>query len=113
MKPIELRFPSHVPAEEEITSDYLVDLQNSLLEQFSNTKSRVLDAYHKHRNYYHKETAAKRLANQQFCLLLNLSLLTQSDFAAKSTTIWLPLYRFEKVLTKSIYLIRKVGTPYT
>ena len=49
----------------------------------------------------------------QYCLLLNLFLLTQSDFAAKSTTIWLSLYRVEKILTKSIFLIRKVGTPYT
>ena len=43
---------------------------------------------------------------------MNPSLLTQSDFAAKSTTIWLSLYRVEKIL-KSKYLIRKVGTPYT
>ena len=53
------------------------------------------------------------MANQQFCLLLNPSLLTQSDFAAKTTTIWLSLYRVEKILTKSNYLIRKIGTPYT
>ena len=49
----------------------------------------------------------------QYCLSLNPSLLTQSDFAAKSTTIWLSLYRVEEILTNSIYLIRKVGTPYT
>ena len=52
------------------------------------------------------------MANQQYCLLLNPSLLTQSDFAAKSARIWLSLYKVEKVLTKSNYLIRKVGTPY-
>ena len=45
--------------------------------------------------------------------MLNPSLLTQSDFTAKSNTIWLSLYRVEKILTKSNYLIRKVGTPYT
>ena len=39
--------------------------------------------------------------------------MTQSDFAAKSCTIWLSLYKIEKVLTKSNYLIRKIGTPYT
>ena len=39
--------------------------------------------------------------------------MTQSDFSAKSCTIWLSLYKIEKVLTKSYYLIRKIGTPYT
>ena len=53
------------------------------------------------------------MANQQYCWLLNPSLLMQSDFTAKSTTIWLSLYKFEKVLMKSNYLIEKVGTPYT
>jgi len=97
----------------ELTSDYLVDLQDSLLEQFSHTKSRFLDAYHKYRTYYDKKAAAKPLANRQYYLLLNPSLLTQSDFAAKSATIWLSLNRIEKVVTKSNYLIRKVVTPYS
>ena len=39
--------------------------------------------------------------------------MTQSDFAAKSCTIWLSLYKNEKFLTNSNYLIRKIGTPYT
>ena len=39
--------------------------------------------------------------------------MTQSDSAAKSCTLWLSLYKIEKVLTKSNYLIRKIGTPYT
>ena len=39
--------------------------------------------------------------------------MTQSDFANKSLPIWLPLYRTEKILTNSNYIIRKVGTNYT
>ena len=113
IKPIGLRFRSHTLAQKELTSDYLVDLQDSLLEKFSHTKSRLLDAYHKYRTYYDKKAAAKPLVQKQYCLLLNPSLLTQSDFAAKSCTIWLSLYKIEKVLTKSNYLIRKIGTPYT
>ena len=112
-KPIDLRFRSHALAQKELTSDYLVDLQDSLLEQFSHTKLRLLDAYHKYRTYYDKKAAAKPLMQHHYCLLLNSCLLTQIDFAAKSKTIWLSLYRVEKLLTKSIYLIRKVGTPYT
>ena len=59
-----------------------------------------------------KKTVAKPLVQKQYCLLLNPSLITQSDFAAKSCTIWLSIYKIEKVLTKSNYLIRKNGTPY-
>ena len=39
--------------------------------------------------------------------------MTQFDFASKSLPIWLPLYCIEKSLTKSNYIIRKVGTNYT
>ena len=60
-----------------------------------------------------KKAAAKPLVQKQYCLLLKPSLLTQSDFATKSCTIWLSLYKIENVLTKSNYLIRKIGTPYT
>ena len=38
---------------------------------------------------------------------------TQSDFGSKSMQVWIPLYRVEKVLTNSNYIIRKVGTNYT
>ena len=38
--------------------------------------------------------------------------MTQSDFSSKSLPIWLPLYRIEKVMTNSNYIIRKVGTNY-
>ena len=113
IKPIDLRFKSHTLAQKELASDYLIDLQDSLLEKFSHTKSRLLDPYHKYRTYYDKKAAAKPLVPKQYCLLLNPSLLTQSDFAAKSCTIWLSLYKIEKVWTKSNYLIRKIGTPYT
>ena len=88
-------------------------MQDSLLEKFSHTKSRILDVYHKYRTYYDKKAAAKPLVQKQFCFLLNPSLLTQSDFAAKSCTIWLSIYKIEKVSTKSNYLIRKIGTPYS
>ena len=113
IKPIDLSFRSHTLAEKELTSDLLVDLQDSLRQKISHTKSRLLDAYHKYRTYYDKKTAAKPLVQKQYCLLLNPSLMTQSDFAAKSCTIWLSLYKIEKVLTKSNYLIRKISTPCT
>ena len=59
IKPIDLRFRSQSLAQKELTSDYLVDLQDSLLETFSHTRTRLLNAYHKYRNYYDKKAAAK------------------------------------------------------
>ena len=59
LKPIDLRFRSHALAQKELTSDYLVDLQDSLLEQFSHTKLRLSDAYHKYRAYYDKKSSCK------------------------------------------------------
>ena len=55
MKPIDLRFRSHALADKELTSDYLVDLQDSLLQKFSHTKSRLLTSFQKYRTYYDKK----------------------------------------------------------
>ena len=45
--------------------------------------------------------------------MLNPSLLTQSHFAAKSTTISLSLYKVGKFMTNSNYRVQKVGTLHT
>ena len=47
------------------------------------------------------------------CLLLNPRLTRQNDFTQKAVQTWLPLYRVEKFLTNSNYIIRKTGTNYT
>ena len=39
--------------------------------------------------------------------------MARSGFASKSLPIWLPLYRIEKILTNTNYIIRKVATNYT
>ena len=108
-----MRYKSQTLAQKELRSDYFVDLQDSLLEKFSRTKSRLLDAYHKYQTCYDEKAAAIPLVQKQFCLLLNPSLLTQNDFATKSCTIWLSLYKTEEVLTKSNYLMREISTLYT
>ena len=69
--------------------------------------------YNKYRAYYDCKAEAKPLALFSYCLLLNPKLMTQSDFASKSLPIWLPLYRIEKILIISNYVIRRVGTNYT
>ena len=74
IQPFYLRFRSRILANKELTSVYWVDLQDSLLEQLSNTKSRLLDAYHKYRSFSHKKAATKPLANQHFCRQINNNL---------------------------------------
>ena len=80
--------------------------------KFSGTKFKLTEMYNKYRVYYECKAEAKPLA-VFYCLLLNPKLMTQSDFASKSLPIWLPLYRIEKFLTNSNFIIRKVGTNYT
>ena len=81
--------------------------------KFSETKLKLAEMYNKYRAYYDCKAEAKPLALFSYCLLLNPKLMTQSDFAGKSLPIWLPLYRIQKILTNSKYIIRKVGTTYT
>ena len=81
--------------------------------KFSETKEKLTEMYNKYRSYYDYKADAKPLAEFSYCLLLNPKLTTQSEFASKFLPIWLPLYRVEKTLTNSNYIIRKVGTLYT
>ena len=81
--------------------------------KFTETKFKLTEMYNKYRAYYDCEAEAKPLAVFSYCLLLNPKLMTQSDFASKSLPIWLPVYRIEKSLTNSNYILRKVGTNYT
>ena len=81
--------------------------------KFSETKLKLTEMYNKYRAYYDCKAEAKPLALFSYCLLLKLKLMTQSDFSSKSLPIWVPLYRIEKILTNSNYIIRKVGTNYT
>ena len=81
--------------------------------KFLERKFKLTEMYNKYRAYYDCTAEAKPLAVFSYCLLLKPKLMMQSDFASKSLPIWLPLYRIEKILTKSNYIIRKVGTNYT
>ena len=94
-------------------SEYVIALQDAMNKKFCETQLKLTEMYNKYRAYYDCKAEAKPLALFSYCLLLNPKLMTQSDFASKSLPIWLPLYRIEKILTNSNYIIRKVGTNYT
>ena len=88
-------------------------MQDAMLEKFKETKKNLISANHKYRGYYDQKALAQPLKQHSFCLLLNPLLTTQSVFGSKSMQVWIPLYRVEKVLTNSNYIIRKMGTNYT
>ena len=91
----------------------MIELQDALQQKFAENKSSLIESYHKYRTYYDAKANANPLKLHTFCLILNRKLSHQSDFGSKSMHVWIPLYRVEKVLTNSNYLIRKVGTNFT
>ena len=97
----------------EVNSDYVLALQDALLQMFGENKQKLLDSYQRYRNYYDQKSAAQPLRKHTHCLLLNPRLTTQRDFTQKSVQTWLPLNRVEQVLTNSNYIIRRVGANYT
>ena len=113
IKPLDLRFNNTLIERFSPYSEYVIALQDAMNKKFSETKFKLTEMYNKYRAYYDCKAEAKPLALFSYSLLLNPKLMTQSDFASKSWPIWLPLYRIEKILTNSNYIIRKVGTNYT
>ena len=113
IKPLDLRFNNTLIERFSPNSEYVIALQDAMNKKFSETRFKLTEMYNKYRAYYDCKAEAKPLALFSYCLLLNPKLMTQSDFASKSLPILLPLYRIEKILTNSNYIIRKVGTNYT
>ena len=113
LKPLDLRFNTSSLERAQPTTEYVLALQDAMLQKFSEAKSKLTEMYNRYRAYYDYKAEAQPLKQFSFCLLLNPKLMTQSDFSSKFLPIWLPLYRVEQVLTNSNYIIRKVGTNYT
>ena len=111
--PLDLRFNNTLIEQISPNSEYVIVLQDAMSKKFSERKFKLTEMYNKFRAYYDCKAEAKPLALLSYCLLLNPKLMTQPDFASKSLPIWLPLHRFEKILTNSNYKIRRVGTNYT
>ena len=113
IKPLDFRRSNKSMKSMDPRSDFVIELQDAMQEKFAENKSGLIHSYHKYRKYYDEKAKAHPLKNHEFCLVLNPRLMNQNDFASKSMQVWLPLYRVEKVLTNSNYLIRKVGTNFT
>ena len=84
-----------------------------MLQKFGENKEKLTTAYLKYKKYYDRKASAKPIPEKLFCLLSNPKLLEQSTVIASQVQKWLPLYKEEKVLPDSNYIIRKVNTNYT
>ena len=112
IKPLDVRFNKSIKTLD-LKSDFVTEIQDAMQKLFSETKINLIHRYHQYRRYFDEKAAAQPLNLFSFCLILNPKLMNQNDFGNKSMNVWIPLYRVEKVLTHSNYLIRKVGTNYT
>ena len=113
LKPIDLRFINTLIERFYPNSENIFALQDEMNKKLIETKLKLTETNNKYRAYYDWEAEAKPLAPFSCCLLLHPKPKTQSEFASKLLPIWLLLYGFEKVLTNSNYIIRKVDTNYT
>ena len=113
IKPLDLRFNNTAIKKLDPKSDFVNEMQDAMQRKFAETKSRLINSYHQYRKYYDEKALAHPLKLHSYCFILNPKLMNQNDFGGKSMNAWLPLYRVEKVLTNSNYLICKVGTHFT
>ena len=113
LKPLDLRFNNSSLERAQPTTEYVLALQDAMLQNLSEAKSKLTEMYNRYRACYDFKAEAQPLKQFSFCFLLNPKLMTQSDFSSKFLPIWLPLYRVEQVLTNSNNIFRKVSTNYT
>ncbi len=93
--------------------DFNIDLRNKMTTIFAQQQENLLSAYAKYRDYYDKKEKAAPLKLHSYCSILHPLLTTQSDKMPNLKSKFVLLFRVEKVLSYSNYLIRRVGTNYT
>ena len=80
---------------------------------FGETKESLVLSFNQYRDYYDKRAKAFPLKVQEYCMLLNPQISNQHEKVGKLECKWTGIYRIEKVLTRSNYLIRRVNTNFT
>ena len=82
-------------------------------QRFANARQNLVTSYHQNSKIYEWKCAASPLELYSFCLLLDPKVTNPKTSSEKQKSKWLSLFRVEKILTHSNYLVRKVGTQYT
>ena len=93
--------------------DYISKLHSRMSELFVAARQNMVTSYHQNRKYYDRKCAASPLELHSYCLLLDPKVTNPNTSFEKQRSKLLPLYRVEKVLTHSNYIVRKVATNYT
>ena len=107
--PVDLRFNNKTLPR----FDYIGDLQSKTSRLFGETKESIVLAFNQYRNYYDKKAKAFPLKVHEYCMLLNPQISDQHEKIGKLESKWTGIYRIEKVLTRSSYLIRRIDTKFT
>ena len=80
---------------------------------FGQNKEALLKSFNKYRDCYDRKAKAVPLKVAEYCLLLSPKLSNEHEKISNMQCKWMALYKVEKILTRSNYLIRKVGTNHT
>ena len=106
MNPIDRRLNNRTLYHHGSRYDYISDLQSKMTTLFGHTKELLVKPFNKYKEYYDTKTAAAPLKLHEHCLMLGPKLSNEqfSNLQCK----WNGLYRIEKVLSRSNYVVRKL-----
>ena len=79
------------------------------MQKFGKTK-KLITGYFQYEKYYDQNRSAKPTPEQTLCSFLIPQFLEQSTVIASQNQEWLSLYKVEKALPESNYIIQKVNT---
>ena len=113
LNPIDLRFNSANIHKQKGNFDYIAEVQSKMSTLFGQNKENLLKSFNKNRDYYDRKAEAVPLKIAEYCLLFNPKLFDECEKMSNMQCKWMALYKVEKVLTRSNYLIRKIGTNHT
>ena len=80
---------------------------------FGQTKESLVKSFNKYKEYYDRKAAAVPLKLNDYCVMLSPKLSNEHEKISNLQCKWNGLYRIEKVLSRSNYVVRKVNTNHT
>ena len=108
---LDLKFGS--PLQNNRNKVQLRTLIDEVNRKYKDTIVNILEAFHKYKNHYNRETSAQLLEIGDFVFLLNLEYHKHSDKTQFKMFFWNGTYKVTKKLTLSNYIIRKTCTHKT
>ena len=113
MNPIDIRFNNRTLYHHSSSYEYISDLQSKMTTLFGHTKELIVKSFNKYKEYYDRQAAAAPLKLHEYCVMLSPKLSNEHEKISNLQCKWNGLYRIEKVLSRSNYVVRKVKTVHT